>query len=717
VTAGRLRTVATLFRIGLAAGRATPGDRLRWWGLLVATATVAFVAVATAGTVATYQGREDRASGRGVVFAAGKDAPLLHRPGRDSIGGHPVSVVFVRLTTEDAPVPAGVKRWPEPGGVLLSPELVRTGKAEGVLTRYGKFAGTVQPAGLASPSERIAYVRVAALPSNHALWWPVSAFGGGGAGTGEMPDQRPLYSTLFVLWALAGVPALALAVVAGRVGSRTRDRRSGLLQALGGVWWHRTAVNLGEAVLPAALGAALALVPFAIASRWDLRLPPTGYVLDHRDLWAQLPTAAAAAVGALMMVLAIVVGTHRIHADGTSTRPASFASRVPRWRLLACGVGAGLVVTSQYAPQGTQFAIYCCGTVVMWAFLSSVVAVLTRRLGERLAEGGKRTGHPGRLVGGRWTHAHPGVIVRLALAMVIGIGILTQMQIWTSRLGEQAQAVRATQEHIKDTVTEMTVPAMSAAQTDRFRAALPRGSALLIHTVDDPGSNEDPRVTVAGTCRDLRVLDVGCHRNTAHGNIQAQEMRRWYGDNLTFTPVPQVTVKPGGTQTLVVVTPEPGHLSAVKQAAYTLPTPALQVDGLGGVWNTTERARLVNWIRLFGSTGLFFVLLAGAVSAAAEFVRVRHVLAPLSVLTGQRQVFRSVTTWHLTVPLLIATVVTVVVTAWHAVFFIALVKEGAVSWTLLSAGAAACAATSLAVGLLAARAAARTADQWVPTAD
>lgn len=104
-------------------------------------------------------------------------------------------------------------------------------------------------------------------------------------------------------------------------------------------------------------------------------------------------------------------------------------------------------------------------------------------------------------------------------------------------------------------------------------------------------------------------------------------------------------------------------------------------------------------------------------SAAAEFVRIRHALAPLSVLTGRRRVFRSVTSWHLTVPLLIATVITGAVTAWHSVFFIALVNEGSVSWAVLAAGISACAAVSLAVGLLGARAAAREAQNWKPAAD
>ncbi len=155
----------------------------------------------------------------------------------------------------------------------------------------------------------------------------------------------------------------------------------------------------------------------------------------------------------------------------------------------------------------------------------------------------------------------------------------------------------------------------------------------------------------------------------------------------------------------------------MKQAAYTLSNPSVQVQGLGGNWLGSSRSHLPNWIQLFGVTGILFLLVAGAVSAAAEFVRIRHALAPLSVLTGNRRVFRSVTSWHLTVPLLIATVVAGAVTAWHSVFFIALVQEGSVSWTILAAGIAACAVIFLTVGFLGARAAAHEAEQWRPTAD
>lgn len=716
----RIRTAATLLRIGLAAGRSTPGDRLRWWGLFGAAAGVAFVVLATVATVATFDGRETRADARGPVIAFGKDATLLYREGADSVGSRPVSVVFVRPLTADAPVPAGVTRWPKPGEVLLSPELARTGASEGILTRYGRFVGTITTDGLVSPSERLAYVRVGdGAPKSDRRWMGVSAFGSSGGATGEMVYQPAVTSPLLALWSLTGLPALALAVVAARVGSGTRDRRSGLLQALGGSWRHRMVVNIGEAVIPAVLGTLTGLLPYLVVTVHSTRLPPTGYILDHHDVRDAWPAAAAAALVSLLAVLAIVVGTHRVQRDGRSTRPTSFSDRVPTWRLALCAVGVALVLTSQYVPRKAQLIVFTSGTVIMWAFLSSVVALLTRHLGSWVADSGRRGGHPGRLIGGRWTHAHPGVIVRLALAMVIGIGIVAQMQVWTSRLGVHSQAAVATHQRIKDTVIEVTPSSMTASQTDRFRSSLPAGSVLLTRTFHDPGPPKDPWTTVGGTCDDLHVLHVTCHGRAASptgGNAQVAEMRSWYGD-FTFEPTTRVDVKADGTQSLVVVTAEPGQLATVKQAAFTLTNPSVQVKALGGSWMGTSRSRLPNWIQLYGITGVLFVLGAGAVSAAAEFVRVRHALAPLSVLTGRRRVFRSVTLWHLTVPLLIATVVTGVVTAWHSVFFIALVDEGSVSWAVLTVGVSACAAVSLTVGYLGARAAAREATQWKPAAD
>lgn len=716
----RLGTALTFLRIGRAAGRSAPGDRLRFWALFGATLAVTFVALASVATLATYDGRESRADARGPVFTEREQAALLYREAGDSVGTRDVWVVFVHPLTDGAPTPAGVTEWPEPGGVLLSPELLRTGAAEGIKTRYGAFAGTIGADGLVTPSERIAYIRVADEPQDPDRWMHVAAFGGGAYSiTGEMIDQQSVTAPLSTLWALTGVPALVLVVIAARVGSRSRDRRSGLLQALGGTWRHRMVVNVGEAALPSALGALGAFLPYTVASLWDIRLVPTGYVLDHRDVAAAWHLAAGAAAASLVAVLGMIVGTHRVQRDGRSTRPVSFATTVPIWRLLACGAGVALVLSSQYVPGSAQFAVFCIGTIVMWAFLSSVIALVTRNLGARLAGHGRRSGHPGRLIGGRWTHAHPGVVVRLALAMVIGTGIVAQAQVWTSRFGEEEQAAAITHQRIEDTVIEVTTGGMTAAQTDRFRAALPAGSAVLTLTRHEPDSLKGSSATLTGTCRDLRALRAACAgaSSPAGGRTpQVEEIRRWYGD-VGFVQAPRIAVKPDSTQLLLVVTPEPGHLSAVKEAAYAFPHLPLQVTTLGELWRGIPNSRLTNWIHLFGATGILFLLVAGAVSAAAEFVRIRHSLAPLAVLTGHRGVFRSVSSWHLTFPLLIATAAAGVMTGWHSVFFVAVSTTGSVSWSLLGAAVAACAGISLAVGAVGARAAAREADRWKPVAD
>lgn len=79
--------------------------------------------------------------------------------------------------------------------------------------------------------------------------------------------------------------------------------------------------------------------------------------------------------------------------------------------------------------------------------------------------------------------------------------------------------------------------------------------------------------------------------------------------------------------------------------------------------------------------------------------------------------YRSVALWHVTVPLLLATVIAAAVTAWHSVFFIAMVREGGFSWGVLGAALCGCALLAVVLGHLAARSAIRAAAHWRPTED
>ncbi|CAL9443428.1 permease [Streptomyces sp. enrichment culture] len=707
-----------LVRVGFAAGRGAPGDRLRFWALFAAATAVALVALGVTASVATYDGRAARDQARGPVLSDHRHAVALWREAFDAVGEVQHSVIYIEPLKPGIQPPPGLARWPAPGEAMLSPELARAGEPDRITSRYGRYAGTIGKAGLVSPSERLAYVRPPLPPRGREKeqWFEVSGFGQSFP-MGETLNSRPLGQLLLTLGALTGVPALALLVVAARVGSRTRDRRSGLLQALGGTWRHRALVNIGEAAVPAAAGTALAVLPLLPALLADIRIPPTGYLLNSADLRAAWPAMVGALAVSFAITLAGVVVLHRVDRAGRATRPRPLSSRVPRWRLFGCAAGIALIMVSQYLSGTPGLVAFAGGTVVMWALLPSVAAVASRRLGRGIAARGLRTGHPGQLIGGRWTVEHPGVVVRLAIAMVIGLGLVCQIQVWNSRLGEKAAAARASEARVGDGVVSVRSRDIGPADIKDLSRTLPAGSHVL--TLDANPAQPEP--LLEGSCGTLRTLGLECSvtpRPAAGSDARVAELRTWFGQGLRVRTSPAEPRLDRLYGEVIVVAESRGQMARVEQAAYAL-VPAVNVETLGETWlvGAATKARLNNWVLLFGSLGLALLLLTGTVSAAAEFIRVRHVLAPLSVLTGSHSVYKSVTLWHLTVPLLISTVIGGVVTAWHSVFFIAMVQEGSFSWRILASALGGCALLAVAVGILGGRTASRAARRWRPTAD
>ncbi|GAA0471826.1 permease [Streptomyces olivaceiscleroticus] len=718
-----------LIRIGSAAGRGAPGDRLRFWALLAAAAAVAVVALGVAASVATYDGRAARGQARGPVLSDHRHAVALWREAFDAVGGTQHSVVYVEPLKSGATPPPGLSRWPAPGEAVLSPELARAGESDRIMSRYGRYAGTIGKAGLVSPSERLAYVRPAQPP--HAAremeqWLEISGFGRPFP-MGESLHSRPLGQLLLALGVLTGVPALALLVVAARIRSRARDRRTGLLRALGGTWRHRALVTLGAAAVPVAAGTALAVLPLLPALCTDLRLPPTGYLLNSGDLRAAWPVLTGALAVSFVLTLVAVALLPRVdpHLDrdldraGKPTRPRTSPSATPRRPLIGGALGVALIAFSQYLIGTPALVAFLAGTVVMWAFLPSVAAVAIRRLGHGIAAGGSRAEHPGRLTGGRWTAEHPGSVVRLAVAMVIGLGLISQPQVWNSRLGDKAIAARATEARIGDRVVSVHSRDITPADITAFARALPAGSHVL--TIDT--SPDQPGPLLQGSCDTLRTLGLACSatpRPAASHDPRMIEIRDWYGQELRVRALkspsePQLDRLFGE---LLVVAESQGQKAAVEQAAYAL-VPAVNVETPGEIWlvGSAAKARLNNWVQLFGACGLALLLLAGAFSAAAEFARTRRAPASLTVLTASGSVYRSAALWHLTVPLLITTAAAGAVTAWHATFFVATLQGGSVPWGALAAALGGCALTAVTLGVLTGRAAERATRRGQPTAD
>ncbi|WP_338684651.1 permease [Streptomyces acidiscabies] len=521
-----------------------------------------------------------------------------------------------------------------------------------------------------------------------------------------------------ILVAMA-VPALALLVVATRVGSATRDRRSQLVNALGASWAHRAVINVGEAFVPAAAGTLLSVIPAALLLSTDIRLPITGYVINVADPRRAWPELAAALVVSLLLTLLLVVILHRVQRSKTATRPSISSSHVPKWRVALCAAGVLGIAFSQYASRGPDLVIFLSGTVLMWATLPSVIAMLSIANGRRIAAIGYRKGNPGQLIAGRWTTAHPGVLVRLSVVFIMGIGLISHLQVWNSRLGDSAAEAQRITQRVGDTFYMVYSSTLTSQGVKEFTRGLPDGAHLLATTAH-PG-DEKPRIDLIGSCADLKSLRLPCTttaQRVTTTDPRLEELARPYRGNLTVRtasgdlPVGQVD------GSFIVVTDEPGHRAEIEKAAYSA-HPGINVQTPGEPWviGAQQKNKLNNWLFLFGGMGLALLLVAGLISSAAEFVRIRAGLAPLSVLTGNYQVFRTIALWYLTVPLLIATAIATIITSWHSLFFVISVREGKFSEPVLATASIGFALAAVMIGLLAAHSARRAAPYWKPKAD
>ncbi|EPH46141.1 hypothetical protein STRAU_0877 [Streptomyces aurantiacus JA 4570] len=691
------------------------------WALAMASAAFALTALALVTTSASFDGRTQRDTARGPLLTDNRQqATALWKEAVDSFGTSPHGIVYVEPLKAGTPPPPGLSRWPRPGEVFLSPELARAAKDNNSLDRYGRYAGPIDKQGLRSPSERLAYARPAHAPADPtaASWQYITGFGQ------LFPMNQEIYphtkaQTAGVIAVLMAVPALALLVVATRVGSATRDRRSHLVNALGASWAHRAVINVGEAFVPAALGTLVTLVPAAVLLATDVRLPFTGYIVDATDLRHAWPQLIASLAASLVLTLLLVVALHRVQRTKTATRPSTYSSHLPKWRLALCAAGVLAIAFSQYAPKGPDVAVFLAGTVLMWAMLPSAIAMLSVANGKRIAASGYREGNPGRLIAGRWTAAHPGVLVRLSVVFIIGIGLISHLQVWNSRLGDSAAAAEELTQRVGDTLFTVSSSNLAPGTTGELARALPDGTHLLATTAHPEG--ERPRIELAGSCPDLAALRLPCPataRPVTTRDPRLQELAAPYQGHLTVRAVKGALPTGRANQSLIVAADKPGRQAEVEKAAYAV-LPGINVETPGESWviGAHEKNRLNHWLYLFGGTGLALLLLTGLISAAAEFVRIRGGLAPLSVLTGNTRVFRAIATWYLTVPLLIATAIATFITNWHSLFFVVSLREGKFSWPVLATAAIGFSLAAVTIGLLAAHSARRAAPSWRPEAD
>ncbi|MEV0401904.1 hypothetical protein [Actinoallomurus sp. NPDC050550] len=264
-------------------------------------------------------------------------------------------------------------------------------------------------------------------------------------------------------------------------------------------------------------------------------------------------------------------------------------------------------------------------------------------------------------------------------------------------------------------------PSLTSDRIDTFRRRLPVGFQVLALR-----SEEGRSATLRGPCTALRTLRLGCPATPAavpsdSGTPQVQELARWSGNveeqGVRFQAGPYLRGERTATA-LAVIADRTGRADVVKQAAYaTLPTPTSDPLGYDWLVGGVSQARNGQWLVLFGSIGLAILLLATVVSSLAEFLIFGTGLAPLAVHTDRRRIFLTIGLWHLTVPLLLATVIGAFVAVWQGFQYLAIFGVGRFSWNVLSGAMAGAVALAVLTGLGGGLIAIRAARRWRPTTD
>ncbi|WP_274915190.1 FtsX-like permease family protein [Streptomyces sp. WZ-12] len=728
---------AQLMRMGWASARRTPGGSVRAVALLLAAALLAVGLSSVVAVYAAYDGINARSAARALQYKDASPDRKTIAHGVDSfdeVDGRQYSVVYLRPVSDEVPRPPGINHWPKPGEAFLSPGLQRALAAEGAQHRFGKVVGTIGDEGLASPGEKYAYANPTDRQFNAEDTYAFVGFGGSGSGASGDVLFIANRGKLLTALSLVLLPVAALVVVAVRMGSDGRDRRTALLSALGGGHRHRAWLNLGESALPVVAGALLGAAPAFLAMTTSaVRLPWINYWLSSVDLrhygWATALATIAAALGTLLLVCVL----HRQGRRGTrrSSRLAARTSRITRWAALACPV---LIFATVWGPQqldpahfsDLRMKLYNIGVVAVLATFPGAIAYGTSLLGARLAGSVRRTGAEGSLVAGRHMAAHPGVTARLVAGVGIAMVLVSQVQLKQIQFGSSVLAAQETAHRVGQSLLLMQ---------PKWDKASPREVGEVLHqlpadvqalSIYRNGEKPAASVRLAGPCEALKAVKVTCSHtrvtvSPAETDRRVFEALRWsVGEAKQMTVVPTVAPDIRNKPAMVLLVSATGAdlpVADIKQEVRrALPLNSADVDVPGGSWlvGANTLADHGRWVIFIGVPGVMVIALTIALANLAEFLRFSRKTAPLSVLSGTRSIYYSTAAWSLLAPMLASIVTSVIVAVWLAAPQENPVAGIELSPGLLTTSAAALAVLSAATWLWGSLSAVRQSSRWRP---
>jgi hypothetical protein len=732
-----------LVLVGHRAGRkAGLSSAVHRWAMTTAAAALVLTCGLFLGISIVGSASNERIAGREPVFASNDEAAvarwMIHSDFADS---RQFLLFFVTPLRPDAAPPPGLTRWPEPGEVFLSSALADGDSGSVLKSRYGRFGGEISAVGLASPTERVGYYRPAS-DDVFAQREGRTAITGFGVDPVRMTAERAALTVEdFGKWStrdllvLAGLvillPALVLLVLAVRSDAVVRDRRLAVLNALGAPPTARAWVIVGEAAAPAILGSTIGYLLIVTATFMTFPLPITGYVVNGREAAGALQSAALAAAGVLIMVVALAVVMQVRDAAPRQTRPTTVRTRFRTITLALFPLGLACAIWG--APQaradgGTRYSpgliVFLCGVVLVLTTLPMILAVVTSKAGDAMARMGRHVGSPAAVVGGRWLAKRPSTTARLCAASVVGLGLLVQVQVQQTWIIERTRAFSGTPSAIAAAPDAATIVVArvvpSPAQSQRFRQAI--GPDNTLYVVED-----DSETHVYGSCEAIgklgRVPTCDLVRQpfeTAFSSSSAPG-RQVRDGTVISQRSPTVTVgEPGSLPTVgfFIVADSPEEADHVAAVAYAnLGKPYVSVPGMEWISGGLAGAAVFTWVLLFGAAGLVLLAAAGALAAAGTFLDQAKNLGVVGTFEGRPGLYLRIAVCNLLIPLAAAGMVGAAIAAFLGHLTLQIRQVGHISLDVLGAGVASIIVMGSVLALLCGLAVTRHVAAWHPTAD
>ncbi|MEU1186133.1 FtsX-like permease family protein [Streptomyces sp. NPDC005859] len=626
----------------------------------------------------------------------------------DPYDSEPLTRIFLAQVGAPIAPPPGLREFPGPGEVFVSPrlhELLRTDPGLAQLLP-GRERGLISAQGLAQPDELYAYV--GARPEELKGGGHLSGFGRKEA---RFPTVEP--STLDILrFTLAGVVLLPLAVflsVCARLSAASRMRRLAALRLLGLSRKGTQRVNAAETVAAAFLGAVLGLCAYWVVNQLVSRMGLPGFKWYPADGSLSGATLIICLVGCPALAWFVGrVGAKKAAANPLAVRRSAVEKPPRLWGLLPLVPGLGIVIgycvvgATGNVPTDTSLSaiLMPLAVVLVGAGLVLSLPILSRALARRVA---RATSSLSLGLAMRRNEVEPGGALRVAIGLVLLVyaasltqGVLVELdqvskntspvQLYTMALddvpenkeraltkvpGVRSHAIQAQSWVDPDSETWKSIDAVIAtcAQLRRMASVVEncvegRPARLMIpgHTYDEdskPGSGFPFHLRNSDGKRRVFTVEVPRQTIRYHDDTAAQMV----GSGTVLIPPSALPAgfRPEDRATLALLSssaPETVR-SVLEGIAGVDPTVEVETDGVDAA--ALQQITVIKTLLAVGMVlGLIIGVAAYLVAATDRAVERRPQVTALALLGARPRTLRTVQVAQVVLPLAVGLVLAVV---------------------------------------------------------